>query len=332
MPSTSAPDVRRPARSASNPDARMLTANRRIAWALITIMAVNTIISYELAGLSLVHSSGSAIIAAIVVPCLLISCCYYLVRPDARIAISMETLSQALLVSFFGMALCYSVATAGLPYRDSTLSAVDRSMGLDWIGYLHFVNEHRSLSLVFKYAYDSTMAQFFVMIVALTMATQFVRLQQYIIAMAIALIITVAVFAVVPAAGTYAYFQIDLNQFANVFPTTTADQMVHLDALRSGKQTVVEAVEGMISFPSFHSTMAILYMWAFFQVRYLRTPAILLNLIVLASTPIQGAHYFADLPGGIAVAVVSIYFATQMARWGWTAEWSRLSAASQVRL
>jgi membrane-associated phospholipid phosphatase len=48
-------------------------------------------------------------------------------------------------------------------------------------------------------------------------------------------------------------------------------------------------------------------MWAFFPIKRLRAGAILLNLVALAATPIQGAHYFVDLIGGAVLAAISIY-------------------------
>jgi membrane-associated phospholipid phosphatase len=43
----------------------------------------------------------------------------------------------------------------------------------------------------------------------------------------------------------------------------------------------------------------------------LRYGAILLNLFMIATTPIQGAHYFIDLVGGTIVAVAAIYVAVR---------------------
>ena len=97
-------------------------------------------------------------------------------------------------------------------------------------------------------------------------------------------------------------------------PVTTAQQLVHIDALRSGQHTHVTGMEGLITFPSFHAVWAILFMWGFYPIKQLRYGAIMLNLSVLASTPIQGAHYFIDLIGGTAVATIAIYGATRLLR------------------
>ena len=94
----------------------------------------------------------------------------------------------------------------------------------------------------------------------------------------------------------------------------TVDQKVYLDALRSGKRVLIDEMAGLITFPSFHSAWAIFYMWAFYPIKRLRVAAILLNLLVLAATPVQGAHYFIDLVGGAIVAALSIYLAVRLTR------------------
>src|SRR5262245_60537148 len=51
-----------------------------------------------------------------------------------------------------------------------------------------------------------------------------------------------------------------------------------LEALRSGAMSVVrlDDLEGLITFPSFHTANAILFAWALWPVRYLRLPVLAL--------------------------------------------------------
>ncbi|MBA2400684.1 MAG: phosphatase PAP2 family protein, partial [Bradyrhizobium sp.] len=62
----------------------------------------------------------------------------------------------------------------------------------------------------------------------------------------------------------------------------------------------------VVSFPSFHAASGILYMWALWPVRYVGGVAVALNLLMIASTPVIGAHYMIDVFGGVALAVVGI--------------------------
>ena len=117
-----------------------------------------------------------------------------------------------------------------------------------------------------------------------------------------------------PAGGIYSFLEIQPWEFANLSPIMTTDQIMRLDALRSGQHTLISELEGLITFPSFHAVWAFLFMWGFFPIKQFRFGAIFLNLLVIASTPIQGAHYFIDVVGGLIIAVVAIWAATRLTR------------------
>ena len=44
-------------------------------------------------------------------------------------------------------------------------------------------------------------------------------------------------------------------------------------------------ITGIVSFPSFHAASAVLYIWALWPVRYVGGAAVILNLLMMASTP-----------------------------------------------
>lgn len=66
---------------------------------------------------------------------------------------------------------------------------------------------------------------------------------------------------------------------------------------------------GLIFFPSFHAAGAVMFIRSWWQFRRLRWLMLPLNLMLIAAAPVFGLHYFVDLLGGIAVAVVSIILA-----------------------
>jgi membrane-associated phospholipid phosphatase len=78
--------------------------------------------------------------------------------------------------------------------------------------------------------------------------------------------------------------------------------------LRAGtfRSIPLDNLEGLITFPSFHTAGAIMFIWALRKVPYVRWPAIALNAALIAATPIDGAHYFIDLVGGAVVAFAAI--------------------------
>lgn len=300
-------------RTDSRLDIASLARNSRIVWHLIAAMSVATIVAYRAAGLSFAWLSNVNIVLCVLI-FLAVSCCYRWLRPDPWISFGTEACAQLTLVLSLGSALSYPLVAAGFPYCDALLDGADRWMRLDWRTYLHFINENPTLAVLTWLAYRSMLFQFTVLVLVLVATSRIVRLQQYVLASGLALCLTLAVFTFMPAGGIYSFLQIQPAEFANLSPIMTHNQTLLLDALRTGQQTEVGQMEGLITFPSFHAVWAILFAWGFYPVKQLRFGAIMLNLLVIASTPIQGAHYFIDIVGGAAVAGIAIYAATRLTR------------------
>jgi membrane-associated phospholipid phosphatase len=66
-------------------------------------------------------------------------------------------------------------------------------------------------------------------------------------------------------------------------------------------------VQGLVSLPSYHAAMGLLFIWAFRHVRLLFPAAVVLNIALLASTPTHGGHYLVDVIAGLLVCAVMIW-------------------------
>ncbi|MGY3080923.1 membrane-associated phospholipid phosphatase [Bradyrhizobium sp. LM6.10] len=77
--------------------------------------------------------------------------------------------------------------------------------------------------------------------------------------------------------------------------------------LRDGtfRHLIAEGAEGIISFPSLHAALGLLFPLALWPVRYFGWIAALLNVAMIAATPVDGSHYFCDVAAGLAVALLS---------------------------
>ena len=77
--------------------------------------------------------------------------------------------------------------------------------------------------------------------------------------------------------------------------------------LRDGtlRHLVAEGADGIISFPSLHAALGLLFLLALWPVRYVGWIAALLNIAMIAATPVDGSHYLSDVAAGLAIALAS---------------------------
>jgi membrane-associated phospholipid phosphatase len=69
---------------------------------------------------------------------------------------------------------------------------------------------------------------------------------------------------------------------------------------------------GIVTFPSYHSAVAVILMYASWPYRWLRLVIVPLNIAVLLSTPFNGGHYLSDVLGGVAIAYLGIILAERL--------------------
>jgi len=294
-------------------DPTVLAHGSRTGWIMLAAMAVATITAYWATGLSVDVLSNPALLGAFPIFGGIVWF-YRSVRPSPHLACAMETTTQLLLVLVFGILLTYSAIAAGYPYRDAELHAVDQWIGFDRRAYLAFVHAHPWLSQVLTLSYLSLHPQTALVPMALVIAGQFSRYQHMVVALAVALVLTVAVSIFVPAVAAFAY--VDLKD-AGIDPLSPSAPYTHvptMEALRSGARHIVKLdnLEALLTFPSFHTAAALVFAWTTWTVPFVRWPSVFVNGLMIAATPVTGAHYFVDLIGGSAVALAAIALATYL--------------------
>ncbi len=286
--------------------------SNRLIWLIIGAMTV----VFVVAGWNLeiyldLRSAWKAMLA--IACCLAISWIYRWLRPDRWIAFGARALAQLAIILSLGVLLSYVAAATGFPYRDSDFHAIDQWLGLDSVNYLRFLNERPQLYRVISISYASIRLQTVLVVGALVAASRFERLQTYVIAVAVALAMTLAVFILLPAGNIYSGLNISPADFPNL-SLGALDHVAPLAAARNRTGYIIDfdALAGLISFPSFHTASAIMFSWAVFPLRRLRWWVVALNVLMVAGTPVDGGHYFVDLAGGVAVAWVAVVLAGRL--------------------
>jgi membrane-associated phospholipid phosphatase len=316
-------------------DSALLRAGSRLVWALIAAMGIGVVVSYLAAGLTVDYRSVPSLVL-VAAMCAVVAVFYRTVRPDPAIFYAAESITQIFLISVVGALLAYGAATLCMPYRDAELLAVDHWLGFEPRQYLDFVYARPWLMALLPAVYLSMVYQPVVVFIVLTLTRRVERLHAFALALVISLLITIAIFALFPALGWYDYLGVN----AAAYPRLQLfwNFASHLEAVRNGALRAVPLgdLRGIISFPSYHTAAAVLAVWAVWPVRFIRWPMLLLNLMMAASAPIEGAHYLIDVLSGGLVGLGAITAATAIhnrLRRGWAgAAKLRSDAAPQAAL
>jgi hypothetical protein len=216
--------------------------------------------------------------------------------------------AQVVLVTAIMAPMTYVAAAAAYPLQDAALHRIDQLLGLDWRAYLDFVNQYPWLGAALSRGYTMIGWPIFAIPLVLGLAGHVVRLNQFVLAFGAALAATTLISAFVPAVAAFNYLGLTPADYANLKPLADFDHMRHLPLVRDGtmRELDVMGVTGIVTFPSFHAASCLLYTWAFWPVRWMRPITLAANGLMLASTPIDGGHYFIDVFAGLALAAAAI--------------------------
>lgn len=236
---------------------------------------------------------------------------YTYLRFDVRLASLCESIALLSSFTLVGAVFTYVMTRAGaaIPLWDARFLAADQALGLDWRAYLAWVNAHPLIGWVLNSSYESILKQVAALSLLLAALKQHRRLQGFLLASQLGIIICGFGGALMPALGAYATLAINAaTDHPNIVLTNmSGHDVAHVLQLRGATPFFqIDHIEGIIMFPSFHMALAIFFAWAFWNIPVIRWIALALNLAMAAATPLSGGHYFVDLAGGALVALVSI--------------------------
>jgi hypothetical protein len=291
---------------------RLFTLN----WIPLALMALALALGLALTKFSIKPESALFSLGAIA---LYTGTAYYCARSSRRqsavIAFIFGSAAQLFLITALMTPLTYIAAAVDLPLYDASLAALDRALGLDWRGYLAFVNERPWLIGYLALGYALIAWPVFGVPVLLGATRRFSRLQQFTLAFALALVATTFISTLVPAFGAYQQLGLSPSDYAHITPGGYLDQLRDFPRVRDGSLRELDIIHlvGIITFPSFHAAACVLYLWALWAIWWMRPIMVLTNGLMLFATPIGGGHYFVDVFAGMAVAVLAIAAAKGLA-------------------
>jgi hypothetical protein len=206
------------------------------------------------------------------------------------------------------MILDFMTKAMGAPLADPALDAWDDRLGLDWVGYEHWFSAHVWLSDLGGILYACAPLVLLAALVALAAAQRLRDLVWFAIATSGTLIVCVAISAFLPAAGPHQFYGVPDG--GKAFWVQTLMQVV----AERPRFIDLTTQPPMTTFPSFHTTLAILATLACWRIRWFGPIFAAFNLFWALSIPVWGSHYFIDIIVGAVIAIAGFGLVGAIAR------------------
>lgn len=191
------------------------------------------------------------------------------------------TLAVALL-SYFAVLLRANLV-------DVSLAHFGQALGFDWLGFFNWVQAQPTLVRVLALAYSSPGTQGVFVLIFCAACAPLTQLSEFVCLYVLSLFCTVFISAAFPAEGAFFYY--------GQLHTPGALSVSDFRLLRAGSLSLInlDSLQGLVSMPSFHACMAIMFPYALRHNRLVLACAVLLNAVMMVSAIICGGHYLADL-------------------------------------
>ena len=208
--------------------------------------------------------------------------------------------------------LNYFLLTVAGPRIDIGLARIDAALGIDWPAMVTAMTAYPVANYALLVAYASSLPQMLLLVGWLGWKERSADIYEFCLALAISAVITVAFWTLFPSFGAFSVYELPVEisrQLKLALDSHYAHELVGLLAHGPGRISPHD-IKGLIGFPSFHATLAVLPVWYVRSFRRLFVALFVWNAAVLVSIPIQGGHHVIDIPAGLAVAAVAICLAT----------------------
>jgi membrane-associated phospholipid phosphatase len=236
---------------------------------------------------------------------ILVACALLLRRyGHQRVAGLIEAMALLCINGFLAAFMLALLCSTNFPMADHILIKADAFIGFEWDKF-HKLFEGKDLILFWlAKTYSSILWQPFLLIAALFITHREKRGWIFLNAWVCSLAITVALFPFFPAVAALNFYNVAAQQGSHA-----ADFVPFMQGIRNGGIRLIDmsSLKGIVTFPSFHASVAICLAWGFAGLPWLRWPFLLLNLFMLLATIVIGGHYLVDVIAGALIACGAIW-------------------------
>jgi len=207
-------------------------------------------------------------------------------------------LSLAITIAIYS----YAVTTSRMQLWDLQFARMDAALGFNWLGCLNFIMRHPILRNLLERDYNSIFVQVFVSIAYFAIIRRSDRNRELLWTGMLSALITASLSGLLPAIGPY------VNDVRNLPVKDMPGWLAVFIALRDGSLSSFALLHmtGIVTFPSFHTALAIVLIYVHRPPLRSFVPVKILNVVMLVAIPFAGHHYLVDMIAGAGVAAISI--------------------------
>lgn len=218
-----------------------------------------------------------------------------------RSAPVLSNLAAAVAVFFWSAAAAATISLVGLRYKfpliDDGLAKADRLIGIDLQSIIPWFADHPRLTELLAVAYCSSFVQVAALFVLLAVTKRFDKLWQLVFVFALTIVASTTFSVFWPAKGAFVYFDHPVA-ILNALPEHAG--IYHLAKFEyfrnaAAPELSLSNLQGVVTFPSFHTCLALMTIFATIGMRWLFGITLIWNVLVLVSTIPIGGHYVIDL-------------------------------------
>jgi hypothetical protein len=276
---------------------------RGLQWLLLAATGVLDLVGLRHAGISIApaslrwHMIATAVLGSLALV-------YRHWRPAPILAGLLN--ATLVLVLFTGSAgiLSYLVAAWDRPLQDARLAAIDAALGFDWPRLLAVVNDLPRFGWLLIGLYHSALPQILATLLLLAGCRRLAALDRFVTRLMLGGLLTILISGLMPALGAYAFYAPQPADYAALRPDAGTWHLADLMALRQGSFASLDprAIEGLVTFPSFHTVLTLLMVEALAFHPALAALAVGTAALVLVSALTEGGHFLVDVLAGTAIA------------------------------
>jgi membrane-associated phospholipid phosphatase len=275
-----------------------------IEWAIILVMAVSDAILLAETSFRLEASSQLRILADLIpLAVVLVICRRWRSFPRITHRLAHLTRTILALALFINAAVILSFILTGilpLPRWDGALATADHALGLNWLDMYQWLTRHPAIEASAHRVYMSLGSEMLILFFALELLGHHSQASAFLRWFMVSGIATIGIGILIPAAGAFVYYHLPVASNTG-YVSQWAD-------LRNGTLRTINPLDnqGLVVFPSFHASLAVLCAYAARPLRILKYPLLALNLLIILSSPAMGGHYFIDIIAGIILAALTV--------------------------